>query len=475
MVRRTPSGVDESHPQDPEQANELRHRLTEPALVAGAALVQVGGTAMAAQNQPDHGSLGVGAALLLALGVVALPARHRFPVGVLGFTFCTTLAYWSLDNPGGPVFVSLIIALIQAVLVGRRRAAITSVVAGFVAFPWLPYLLGNAERPTWAALVALAAWLAVLISLGEVIRSRRDRAREAARSAAEALRRQAADERLGIARDLHDSVAHNLSLISIQAGVAEHLMDEGRSTDGGDDGVPEQVREALDAIKRASKDALVELRSILGVLRHADEVEPQTSGGDHRTAPNLEAAQLEDTTRRGDAPRTPVPDLQRLREVVERASSTGLDVRVEMDIDRATLQALPRQVGVAAFRIVQESLTNVVRHSDSASAVVRIGIPDDDVMSVEVLDEGSGKDRPDRQMARRRLADRGGDGAADRPAARDRAAESARHLPGGGNGIAGMRERAAAAGGWLEAGPRSGRGFAVRAALPLEPGLGDPA
>lgn len=416
--------------------------LTELTLVAGAALVQIGGTIMAARNQLDHDGLGVGAALVLALGVLALPIRHRFPVGVLAFTFCTTLAYWSLDNPGGPVFVSLIVALIHVVLIGRRRAAITSLVAGFVAFPWLPYLLDNGDRPSVPALAALAAWLAALISVGEVVRSRRDRAGEAARSAAEALRRQAADERVRIARDLHDSVAHNMSLISIQAGVALHLMEEDRTAEEGSEGTNAQVREALEAIKGASKEALVELRSILGVLRHVDDAE-EMAGGDAHAVSDLGRSEVREGDDAGaGAPRAPVPDLQRLDDLVERAGSTGLDVQVELGIERETLQALPHPVGVAAFRIIQESLTNVVRHSDSATAVVRIGTPDRGVLAVEVLDEGLDRSRGDTGRSL--------------------------DLTGGGSGIAGMRERAVAVGGRLEAGPRPGRGFAVRAELPVD-------
>jgi signal transduction histidine kinase len=227
------------------------------------------------------------------------------------------------------------------------------------------------------------------------VRSRRDRAREAERSQAEMLRRQAADERLRMARDLHDVVAHNMSLINLQAGVALHLLGDR----------PSPVRDSLSTIKAASKEALVELRSILGVLRHVDEA----------------------------APRAPTPGLGELTELVSRAEAAG--VTVELDID-ADLPAVPRSVDVAVYRIVQESLTNVARHAHPPHALVRIRTDGGKMMSVEVLDEGTG---PGPLVS----------------------------LLSGGNGIAGMRERAASVGGHLDAGPRPGRGFAVRARLPL--------
>lgn len=394
---------------------------------------------MAAQNQPEHGSLGIGSAALLAFAALTLPLRHRYPVGVLAATFGATLAYFTLDSPGGPVFVSLIAALVHVVLIGRRAVAITALVAGFLLFPWLGYLLGSSDRPNLLSLFGLAAWLVALISVTEVVKSRRDRAREAARSAAEALRRQASDERVRIARDLHDSVAHNMSLISIQAGVALHLLGDARGDDAQGEhprqGSSEQVAKSLTVIKEASKEALVELRSVLGVLRHVDEVDEQPIGASDETDdPSEDPAPA-------TAPRAPIPTLRRLDTLVTRAGSVGLDVQLELPADQGTLSALPRSVDLAAFRIIQESLTNVSRHSDSPTALVRIA-KHDGMLTVKVLDEGSGH-------------------------------VQAKDLPRGGNGIVGMKERAAAVGGRLEAGPRPGRGFAVRAELPLGSGPRD--
>ncbi|HEY7438231.1 MAG TPA: sensor histidine kinase [Acidimicrobiia bacterium] len=367
-------------------------RAFDIGLVAVVALIQIGGTAGAAAR---HGGrpLGVGGVLLLAAGALALLFRRRYPVDVLAVTFVTTLAYWSLPLPRGPIFAALVVAFASVVITGHRTAALWSLVLGFVAFPWLPYLVGNQSAPSLANIVGLGAWLFALFALAEVVRARRERVLESARSHEEAARRQIADERLRIARELHDSVAHTISLINLQAGVALHLIDDD----------PAQARRALATIKDVSKESLVELRSILGVLRQVDE----------------------------DVPRAPTPGLVRLPELVERSRVSG--VHVTLDVDGA-IDHLPRNLDLAAYRIVQESLTNVARHSDRPKALVRIRA-DQRVLGIEVADEGSGRDvSPD---------------------------------AGGGNGIAGMKERAASVGGWLDAGPRLGGGFVVRARLPL--------
>jgi signal transduction histidine kinase len=257
------------------------------------------------------------------------------------------------------------------------------------------------DRPGWGELLALAAWLTTLVSIAEMVRYRKDRAEAAARSEAEAVRRRATEERLRIARELHDVVAHNMSLINLQAGVALHLIDQ----------QPDQARASLAVIKDASKDALVELRSILGVLRQVDE--------EHELAP-----------------RSPTSGLAGLDDLVARAEAAGVDVRVDAD----DVEGIPGHVDLAAYRIIQESLTNVARHSDDTNPLVRVRRSQADLI-VEVLDEG----QPTTMAIM-----------VDGPPSVF-----------GGYGIAGMRERALALGGHLEAGPRPGQGFAVRAWLPL--------
>jgi signal transduction histidine kinase len=267
-------------------------------------------------------------------------------------------------------------------------------VVGCITIPWIDWVLGRSDSAPVGSAIGLLAWLVTLFSVVEVARSRRERAREAERLRAEAEQLRAADERLRIARDVHDVVAHAMSLINIQAGVALHLGED----------LPEQAREALSTIKQTSKDSLVELRAIIGVLRQVDEA----------------------------APRAPAPGLVALGDLVSSAAAAGVAVQLHV---RGDVNDIPRSVDLAAYRIIQESLTNVVRHCDRHEAVVRVGA-DDGRLVIEVLDEGS-------TVVRRA-----------EPAA-------------GGNGIIGMRERAAAVGGRLEAGPRPGRGFAVRAELPF--------
>ncbi|WP_410050175.1 sensor histidine kinase [Actinomadura sp. CNU-125] len=199
-----------------------------------------------------------------------------------------------------------------------------------------------------------------------------------------------------MARELHDVLAHNISMINVQAGVALHLIDDD----------PGQARTALAAIKEASKEALTEMRSVIGALRAQGET----------------------------APRTPTAGLDRLDELLARAESAGLTVEAEITGDRGPLHA---GTSLAAFRIVQEALTNVTRHAGPGPVTARVRIAyRDQEIEVRVEDDGRGVSLLD-----------------DRPA---------------GSGIRGMRERAAALGGTFEAGPRPGGGFAVRATLPRD-------
>ncbi len=361
----------------------------------GVGIVQIGGVIAAGHHQIGQRPMDAWGIALLAVGPVALAFRRRWPVGVLAVTFAATMAYWLTDFPRGPAFLALLVAYVNVAMRGRRRAAWTSLAAGFVIAGLISPAVHHDHWPPWGPATALAAWLAAIGAVTEVVRVRRERVAEAASARAEEARRQASDERLRIAQELHDVLAHNISLISVQAGVGLHLLDDH----------PEQARPALTAIRDASRDALGELRTVLEILRAGES-----------------------------APRAPTAGLRDLDALVSRARATGLDVVVETP--DGGLGGLPPAVDLAALRVTQEALTNVVRHAGAERATVRITRGSSELV-VQVDDDGHGDGT-------------GGDGA--------------------GQGIAGMRERARALGGNLEAGPRPGRGFRVRARLPLAAG-----
>jgi signal transduction histidine kinase len=340
--------------------------------------------------------------VLLALGGAALLARRRYPVAVLLATLVT--AIWAAALGARVVWLAVIVAFFTAVLARRRAAAIGSLVVGYVAAVWPPWLIGQAGHTTVTFALELAAGLIFLLVIAELIRIRSQRGAALERSRTEELRRRASEERLRMARDLHDVVAHNIAVINVQANTALHLMDR----------QPERAAAALATINDVSKQALVELRSVLGVLRDVD------SGGGT------------------GAPRTPAPGLARLGDLVENAAAAGLAVRVETEGPAAPL---PADVDLTAYRIIQEALTNSARHSGGSAATVRLGYGDG-ALRVEVDDDG----RPGPPAPAPALAN------------------------GSGHGIAGMTERAAAVGGTLEAGPRPQGGFAVRAWLPVRGG-----
>ena len=328
---------------------------------------------------------------MLAIGAAALVLRRKYPGWVLIFVLGTTLSYLLLDYPKGPNFLTMLIAFYTAVAQGRRYVAWAVLSAEFVLFPWVQYWLGNEPAPNASGMFGMAGWLVVLAIVAELVHIRQQRL---LRVREEEARQHAAEERLRIARELHDVLGHHISLISVQAGVALHLMEQ----------QPEQARIALTVIKDASKDALRELRSVLDVLRQVNE----------------------------EAPRAPAAGLASLAELVARAAEAGLQVQSEVSGD---LKRLPASVDLAAFRIVQEALTNVMRHAGQSSASVQVRC-DEQELTLRIENEAG----PD--------GSHGGGGS--------------------GQGIIGMRERAAALGGVLEAGERPDGGFRVVARLPLD-------
>jgi len=370
-----------------------RNLIADAALAAGLAAFAAVGTHFAAHGQHAYRQVDVGAYALAVAAAGALVWRRRYPVQVMGVVFAATLVYFALGYPGGPIWLPLIIAYFTAAVRGHRLAAAITAAAGFAVFPWLDYLLRNARPPSAIFLGALAAWLLLVLGAAEIVRGRRERAAETARIREEEQLRQASEERLRIARELHDAIGHHLSLINVQSGVALHLGEE----------LPEQARSSFSAIRQASKEALSELRSVLSVLRQEDE----------------------------PAPRSPTPTIARLDDLVSQAAAAGLAVRTEID---GPPRPLPFSVDAAAYRIVQEALTNVTRHAGPATAMVRVCYAGQD-LAVQVDDDGTGP--PPGPPA------------------------------GNGRGIIGMRERAAALGGELQAGARPGGGFRVQARLPL--------
>jgi signal transduction histidine kinase len=346
--------------------------------------------------------LDAGAYALLVLGPLALILRRRYVREVLVFVFAVTTLYVARGYPLGPNFLALGFAIVSALFAGERVLAWAAVGVGWLLFLGLPWALGHSDGPKVLAALAIAAWLLVALAGAERVRDRRERFAEARRTRELRARRQADEERLRIAQELHDVLAHNISLINVQSGVALHLMDE----------KPEQARVALTAINEASADALREVRSVLGVLRGTGE----------------------------QAPRAPTAGLDRLDDLVSRTTAAGVGVTLEVHGER---RPLPASIDLAAFRIVQEALTNIVRHAGADAATVELTYRPDE-LTVQVNDDGRG---PDASGGRREA--------------------SAPDDEGGGNGIPGMRERAVALGGTFDAGPRSGGGFRVRARIPL--------
>ena len=259
---------------------------------------------------------------------------------------------------------------------------------------------GRFQAPTVIsnALVIGAAWL-----LGHFVGGRRsytaqlEQAAELERARAEQARRAVAEERLRLARELHDVVAHSISVIAVQSGVGAHVAKT----------QPEEAAKALAAIEATSRAALTELRRLLGVLRQDDEPEGSLA---------------------------PVPGLADLEGLLAEVAKAGLAVRLQVE---GTPSPLPAGVDLSAYRIVQEALTNVVKHAGPVRAQVTIRYRDQEIR-VEVIDDGRGVAAPT------------GDGRARV-----------------GHGLIGMRERVAVFGGDLETGPRPDGGFRVAARLPL--------
>ncbi|MFI1706578.1 sensor histidine kinase [Streptomyces griseoruber] len=359
------------------------------------AFVLVGSNVAAQVQQGERAGLDVFARVLLLAACALLLWRLRCPVAVVFGTAVVVALYLGAGYAYGPVFFTVAVACFSAVVAGHRRAAWSALgllcavhlLVAYWLYRWLPP--SGDEPASLGQEIVVTGWVVAIVAVAELARARREQWSRERAERAQAARRRADEERLRIARELHDVLAHSLSVINVQAGVGLALLDAD----------PDQARTALTTIKSASKEALGEVRQVLDTLRTP-----------------------------GDAPRAPAPGLDQLPELVEQAARAGLTVEVAGEPPR-----LSPGTDLAAFRILQEALTNVVRHSGSRHARVR-------------LDE-------DGATLRLRIDDDGPATGAD--------------AGGSGNGLAGMRERAAALGGTIEAGPRADGGFRVLAVLPV--------
>ena len=359
----------------------------------------------------DLAGLGV---VLLVIPGLALVVRRRRPGVVLGLAALASGTYYLLDYSDGPGWLALFVALYSLTAYGDGRGAlrIAAFTISVLAVVWLVAArdIEPSQAIGWVWFRIGAAVMSA--ALGESSRARQvilddavARAELAERSREDETRARVADERVRIAREVHDTVAHAIAIVNVQAGVTAHVLDKR----------PDLARENLLAIEQTSSRALEEMRSILGMLRGEDDARAPTSGlsGCRRTA---------------------------------RARPRGR-AQVEWNGDSAPAsEALPSAVGTAAYRILQESLTNVIRHVGPTRVRVTVTAEAGE-LSVSVTDDGP----------------------------RDGAAPPSATLPQPGHGIRGMRERCELLGGQLETGRRIGHGFEVHARIPLSFRAGAPA
>ncbi|MGW1376235.1 sensor histidine kinase [Streptomyces sp. NPDC002446] len=358
--------------------------------------------------------------VLAALACAALVLRRRLPRTVLAATGALTIVELvaRATDPRAPVAAAAVIALYS--LASRTDRPTTWRIGALTVVVLTASAMLCGPRPWYAQEnVAIFAWTGMAAAAGDAVRSRRafidairERAERAERTREEEARRRVAEERMRIARELHDVVAHHIALVNVQAGVASHVMDNR----------PDQAKEALAHVREASRSALEELRATVGLLRQSDDPK---------------------------APTEPAPGLGVLDQLVEGFVRTGIPV--DLDIPHEPRQ-LPASVDLTAYRVVQEALTNVHKHAgEGARATVRI-THSEAALTVTVLDDGAGRAGVPRQRGGERPA--GGAGAPDDS--------------GGGHGLIGMRERVFALRGTVVTGPRAAGGFQVRVTLPLQ-------
>ncbi len=332
--------------------------------------------------------------ILVGLCAGSLVFRSRWPLLSLAGVTAFGAAYLSTGQPVFVVQLIVLVAVYSAVAdsdLPRSSAILVSLLSGLVlgAAVW-----ASAAQRTDAQWAMDAAWMLAAIFLGDTVRSRREIAQQAELNREEEARRRVSEERLQIARDLHDVVGHNVSLINVQAGAGAHVLYNDA----------QQAKETFENIRRASHETLQELRGLVGVLR--DPASGQTLT-------------------------TPTVGMEGIEELVQSFVDAGQAVELKVTGDRSRVTGI---TDLSAYRVVQEALTNTVRHAPGARVHVEVQYHDDDV-TISVTNDRGDQSRP--------------------------------HEPGGGHGVLGMRERVSAIGGRIDTGPEPNGGFHVRAVLPV--------
>lgn len=369
--------------------SELRRRgagVGDALLTLGLTAFVLVATTAVGLHQTSGAMLDVGGYAWLAAAALPLLVRRQFPLVVFAVSAALVFSFYAVSNyPGGPAIVLPAVALFALT---RLRGPVLGSGAGAALLVALysAYLISSGDWFPDARAAGFVAGAAAIISIATAVRNRAAAVNAEQELAAEHEHRVAEQERLRIAREAHDVVAYSLAMINVRAGAGAQVADR----------ESEQAKQALQDIKDASASALTDLRSALAAVRGLQD-------------------------------RTPAASLAHMSELVEHAEAAGLTVRVH-----GKPGELPAAVDGAAYRILQESLTNVVRHANRAGTVDVYLRARDGRFTLRVRDDGTGVETP-------RI----------------------------GNGLRGMRERAEALGGSLHTGVADGGGFEVRAELPL--------
>jgi signal transduction histidine kinase len=410
--------------------------------------------------------------VVLAAGF-AVALRRRRPVFMLGVLLVGSFIVSTLTVPGGAGLVYFVpvayVLYLVAATYEDRRDAVRVLVAMYITLMAvaLVLIIGGHGTFNGSAMIPVALLVIIAWTIGYSVRQRRG---YAVRLQDEAASKAVAQERLRIARELHDVVAHSMSVIAVQAGYGQYVIDS----------QPGDARDALGAIQTTSREALEEMRRMLGALRHADEGDALKAGAQAGTGPGPASgaggpgAGLVGGSSAG-APLFPAPGLADLDRLISRTASAGVQVEVKR---AGQPRDLPASIDLSAYRIVQEALTNVVKHAQTSSCQVMIDYGYD-LLTIEVTDNGAGVAVPELAgtaanggalLARNGSGARGLaalDGTGVRPDG-----SVARHAfsrDSEGHGIIGMRERVTLLGGDFSAGPLPGYGFQVSARIPLPP------